>query len=132
MFLFQNFAVEKNAQVGSVNPRSCSPCSCFTYWLKAQGKTPVTIKETKNYAIKYGHILDTADTSSLVVLSPCNRRHAMTALAALAKFQGRYGRWLDIRYHYQLKWSLGNNSLQALQRFFNTNLTLESMLSKIR
>ena len=56
----------------------------------------------------------------------------MTALASLSKFQGRYDRWLYIRQCYNLKWSSGNNSLQALQRFFNTNLTLESMLQKVR
>jgi hypothetical protein len=56
----------------------------------------------------------------------------MTALASLSKFQGRYDRWLYIRQCYNLKWSSGNNSLQALQRFFNTNLTLESMLSKVK
>jgi hypothetical protein len=32
---------------------------------------------------------------------PCNRRHAMTALAALAKFQGRYDRRVEIRHEYQ-------------------------------
>ena len=56
----------------------------------------------------------------------------MTALASLSKFQGRYDRWLYIRQSYNLKWSSGNNSLQALQRFFSPNLTLESMLSKVR
>jgi hypothetical protein len=104
----------------------------FRDWLASQGKTSVTIKQAKNYAIKYGHVLDTGDASTLVVLTPCNRRHAMTALASLAKFQGRYDRWLHIRQCYNLKWSSGNNSLQALQRFFDTNLTLESMLSKVK
>jgi hypothetical protein len=76
--------------------------------------------------------LDTGDASALAALSPCNRRHAMTSLASLSKFQGRYDRWLYIRQCYNLKWVSGNNSLQALQRFFDTNSTLESILSSIK
>ena len=56
----------------------------------------------------------------------------MTALASLAKFQGRYDRWLYIRQCYNLKWSSGNNSLQALQRFFNPDLDLAHMCAKIK
>jgi hypothetical protein len=83
----------------------------FVEWLQSQGKRHWTIKYTKNYAIKYGHILDTGDASALTALSPCNKQHAMSALAALSKYQGRYNQWLAIHERYNLKWSSGNNSL---------------------
>ncbi len=56
----------------------------------------------------------------------------MTALASLSKFYGCYDKWLQIRQRYSLKWSSGNNAIQSLQRFFDSDLTLDSMLSKIR
>jgi len=104
----------------------------FVSWLQSQNKRHWTVKYTKNYAIKYGHILDTGDASALTALSPCNRQHAMAALASLSKYQGRYSRWLDIRKAYNLKWSSGNSSIQALERFFNPDLTLDSMIDKVK
>ena len=66
-------------------------------------------------------------------LSHTNKRHACTALANLAKFQGKYDEWSRIRRAYDLKWSSGcNASIQSMQRFFNPSLTLESMLQTIR
>ena len=56
----------------------------------------------------------------------------MSALASLSKFQGRYDKWLAIRHYYNLKWSSGNNSLQALERFFNPTLNLDDMIARIR
>jgi len=56
----------------------------------------------------------------------------MTALANLAKYQGRYDSWLQIRQHYSLKWTSGNESLHAMQRFFNPDLNLDVMLQQIR
>ena len=56
----------------------------------------------------------------------------MEALSAYSKFAGCYDRWQQIRKQYSLHWTNGNESLQAMQRFFNTDLTLESMCSKIR
>lgn len=104
----------------------------FRNWLASQGKTKNTIKTTKNYAIKYGHILDSGDASVLMTLSPRNRRHALGALANLARYQGRYVYFVQIRQNYALKWSSGNNSFQTLQRFFNPDLTLDSMLQRIK
>jgi len=56
----------------------------------------------------------------------------MSSLAALSKFQGRYDKWLAIRHHYNLKWSSGNNSLQALECFFNPEMSLDYMIEKVR
>ena len=53
--------------------------SSFIDWLQSQNKRNWTIKEIKNYAIKYGRILDTADASELMTLSLRNKHHAMEA-----------------------------------------------------
>ena len=55
----------------------------------------------------------------------------MTALANYAKFTGRYDQFLQIRQRYNLKWSKGD-SIQAFQRFFNEELTFDTMLQAIR
>jgi hypothetical protein len=56
----------------------------FVSFLASQGKTFWAIKQTKNYAIKYGHILDTGDASELFSLR--DKHNALTALANLAKY----------------------------------------------
>jgi hypothetical protein len=102
----------------------------FVNYLASQGKTRWTIKQTKNYAIKYGYILDTGDASELLSLK--DKHNALTALANLAKYQGRYDKFLQIRQRYSLKWSSGMDSLQVLQRFFDPGLSLDVMLQRIR
>jgi hypothetical protein len=104
----------------------------FKSWLYSQGKTKATIRETVNYAKRFGYILDSGDAAPLLTLSPRNKQHTMSALANLAKFQGRYDVWLQIRQRYNLKWTSGNESLVALQRFFNPELSLDHMLQKVK
>jgi hypothetical protein len=106
----------------------------FVDWLKSQNKTSWTIKQIKNCAIKYASVLDTGDASPLLESSPRNRHHAMVSLANLVKYEGRYDVWAAIRNRYSLKWSSGNESLQALQRFFDpdTSTSLDGMLQQIR
>jgi len=84
------------------------------------------------YAKRFSHVLDTGNASPLLTLSPRNKYHALTALANLAKFQGRYPDFLQIRQSYSLKWTTGNESLQSLQRVFNPDLSLDMMLQRIR
>jgi hypothetical protein len=85
------------------------------------------------YARKYAAILETGDASPLFLSKSVTvKRHAMEALTVYAKYLGCYDRWQQIRRQYSLHWTDGNESLQALQRFFNTNLTLDSMLSKVK
>jgi hypothetical protein len=55
----------------------------------------------------------------------------MTTLANYAKFTGRYDQFLQIRQRYNLKWSK-RDSIQAFQRFFNEELTFDTMLQAIR
>jgi hypothetical protein len=68
----------------------------------------------------------------LISLSPRNRQHALTALASLSKYQGRYDEFLQLRQRYNLKWSSPGATMQAMQRFFNLDLTIDSMLSRIK
>ena len=110
---------------------SCSSSS-FHSWLVSQGKTKATIKETVNYAKKYAHVLDTGDASPLLNLSPRNRHHAMTALANLAKFTGRYDEFMKIKQRYSLKWTSGSESILAFDRFFNDNLSVDVMLQRVK
>jgi intergrase/recombinase len=56
----------------------------------------------------------------------------MEALANLSKFQGRYDIWLQIRQRYSLKWTSGNESLQALERFFNPEMGLDQMIDRVK
>jgi integrase len=103
----------------------------FHNWLASQGKTKATIKETVNYAKKYGIVLDTGDASPLLTLSPRNKHHAMTALANLAKFTGRYDQWVQLRHRYNMKWSKGD-SIESFERFFNDELNFDTMLQRIK
>jgi intergrase/recombinase len=104
----------------------------FRSWLVSQDKTKATVKNTVNYAKKYGYILDTGDASPLLTLSNRNKHHAMSALANYAKYTGRYDQFLQLRQRYNLKWSKGS-SLQYFERFFhNKELSFEAMLSKVK
>ena len=53
-----------------------------------------------SYAKKYGMLLITGDFSPLLELTPAKRRHALSALAALAKFTGQYERYKAIKKRY--------------------------------
>jgi intergrase/recombinase len=76
-------------------------------------------------------VLDTEDASSLLTLSQRNKQHALTALANLSKFQGRYDVFLKVRQRYSLKWSKGD-SMQSFARYFNESLDFDTMLQQIR
>jgi Archaeal phage integrase len=104
----------------------------FRNWLTSQSKARWTIKQTLNYAIKYGHVLDSGDASSLVMLSDKNRLHAMAALASLSKFRGKYDFWMQIKQRYALKWTSSNNSMQTFQRLFSNDLDFDTLLGKIK
>ena len=85
------------------------------------------------YAQRYGDILKTGDSTRLVnIQSDAVRHHAMEALCIYSKYTGCYDRWQEMRKRYSLKWTNGNESLQSLQRFFNADLNMESMLERIK
>jgi intergrase/recombinase len=56
----------------------------------------------------------------------------MEALAAYAKYNGSYDKWQQIRQCYSLHWTNGDESVQALLRFFNTELSLDKMIELIK
>jgi hypothetical protein len=77
-------------------------------------------------------VLDTGDASPLSTLPSCRSKEiTITALANLAKFQGRYERFQELKKRYDLKWST-SNSTQYFERFFNEGLTLDIMLQRIK
>ena len=99
--------------------------------LKAQQKHR-NVNQILCYARKYGSILQTGDASPLTSLTGPQRRHAMEALTVLSKLTGCYDSWLAIRKRYSLHWTNGNESLQALERFFNTAMSLDRMIEKVK
>jgi hypothetical protein len=56
----------------------------------------------------------------------------MKAVTALSKYLGCYEQWKAICKQYNLKWTTGNESIAAMQRFFNPSLTLDSVVSKVK
>ena len=56
----------------------------------------------------------------------------MKSLTLLARFLGYYDSWQQLRKRHNLKWTAGNESITALQRFFNPDLTLDVMIQKVR
>ncbi|MDQ3975396.1 MAG: hypothetical protein M3264_02620 [Thermoproteota archaeon] len=91
------------------------------------------VRQMLCYAQRYGDILKTGDSTRLVnIQSDAVRRHAMEALCIYSKYTGCYDRWQEMPKRYSLKWTNGNESLQSLQRFFNADLNMESMLERIK
>jgi hypothetical protein len=60
-------------------------------------------KPAKNHAKRFASVLDTSDATALLGLSPRSRQHALMALAALSKYQGRYDKFQQIRQRYSSK-----------------------------
>jgi intergrase/recombinase len=110
------------------------------HWLEfhnflLQKMTPKTAEDRLRYAKRYNKVLETGNASGLLQLQPNKRIHAMKALSNLAKFTGEYDKFLQIRQRYNLKWSTGTEKLDAFERFFDDNKTLDTMmqwLSQVR
>jgi intergrase/recombinase len=91
-----------------------------------------TAEDRLRYAKQYGRVLETGNAAGLLSLQPDKRIHAMKALSNLAKFTGKYDVWLQLRQRYNLKWSTGTEKLDAFERFFDDNKTLDTMLQWLR
>jgi intergrase/recombinase len=108
-----------------------SPPSSFCDWLQSQGKTRNTIKETANYAndleVYFQMGMPLHCSPYLIGI----KHHALTALANLAKYQGCYDQFMQIRQRYSLKWSKSDSGMQAFQGFFSS-LDFDSMLAQIK
>jgi hypothetical protein len=97
-----------------------------------QRMTAKTAQHRLRYSKQYGKVLETGNASDLLSLQPDKRIHAMKALSNLAKFTGKYDTWLQLRQRYNLKWSTGTEKLDAFERFFDDNKTLDTMLQWLR
>jgi hypothetical protein len=92
-----------------------------------------TTKVRLCYAKRYYHILLNEDASDLLEIESQQKRlNIMKSLTLLARFLGCYDTWQQLRKRYSLKWTTGDESLAAMQRFFDPNLTLDSMLQWVK
>ena len=112
------------ACIGGEEKLTYSSSPSFLSWFQSQGKTKWTIREIIIYSRKYGHILESGDASALGMLSPRNRQHAMTALAALSKYTGHHDQFLNIKERYNLKWTSGKGHYKVLNASSTTSSTI--------
>ncbi len=104
----------------------------FADWLITQGKRKRTVRDTLFYAKKFAYVLDTGDATPIMTqVKPLSQKHVLSALANLSKYKGQYSRWNEIRRNYNLHW-VKADSITHFERFFNEQLTLETMLQRIR
>jgi intergrase/recombinase len=92
-----------------------------------------TMKVRLCYAKRYAAMLEkNSEIGKIQQLPPHSRLHAMKALTTLSKYLGCYDSWLQTRKRYNMKWTTGNESLQALHRFFDDSLSLDVMMAKVK
>jgi hypothetical protein len=91
-----------------------------------------TVGDRLRYAIQFGDVLQTGEASTLLQLPPDKRIHIMKTLTLLARFQGCYYRWMQIRQRYGLAWNTGNEALTAFEWFFNPDCNLDHMLRWVK
>jgi len=70
----------------------------------------------------------------LLQTSGDKRIHVMKAMSSLARFLGLVPRWQEIRQRHCLRWTTGNEKLNAFQRFFSIDdsKSLDSMIRWVR
>jgi hypothetical protein len=131
--------VVETLEVLGPNPRLPSPPSPPINWTDFRAYLlkscrPNTVKIRMCYARRFYSLLSNqgADTSALLQLAPETRLHATKSLTALSKYLGCYEQLNKTRRQYNLKWTTGNESLQAMERFFNPEMSLDHMLHKVR
>lgn len=92
-----------------------------------------TAKVRLCYAKRYASILVNGDTQDLLAIESEEKRlNVMKSLTVLSRYLGCYDSWQDMRRRHSLKWTSGNESLHAMQRFFNHDLSLNIMLQRIK
>jgi hypothetical protein len=117
--------------VGRGIAKAESSFSEFENYLKSQNRK--NKRQILCYVRRYGTVLETGDASTIVSLSSGHkRRHVMEAITVYSKYAGCYDKWNALRKQYSLKWTTGNESLQAMERFFNPELSLEKMIDKVK
>ncbi len=82
-----------------------------------------TAEDRLRYAKQFSDMLQSRNASSLLQLTADKRIHVMKALSNLAKFTRQYDGFLELRQRYNLKWSTGNEKLDAFTRLFDDTKT---------
>ena len=130
---------EKKLHVEARASKSCPPIAIdwqqFHNFL-LQRMTPKTAGDRLSYAKQYAIIIlqsgDGGDASSLMHLTPNKRIHIQKALSSLARFTGKTEEWKAIRQKYGLTWSTGTEQLDAFNRFFSNDNSLEKMIESLK
>jgi hypothetical protein len=91
-----------------------------------------TVGDRLRYAIQFADVLQTGEASILLQLPHDKRIHILKTLTLLARFQGCYDRWIQIRQRYGLTRNTGNEALTAFEWFFNPDGSLDHMLRGLR
>ena len=113
-----------------VSPNPTQDWSDFRKYLeRVNGKKTVPIRLA--HAKKYAHVLTTGNAQELLSLPDTTRQNVMKSLVLLAKYQGCYGRWKEIKEAYQLKWS-NEDGLQAFNEIFNGKNNYSTMLAWLK
>ncbi len=90
---------------------------------------PNTVKLRLGYAKRYAN----CPPVEISQLPPQTRHNVQKSLTALSKYLGCYDQFRELMKRYNnLKWTTGSESITSLQRFFNPNLTLDSMLRRVK
>jgi intergrase/recombinase len=92
---------------------------------------PNTARLALKYGEKYSYVLERMDIKDLLVLQPAKQRHVMKALANLAKYNGIYEEWNNLRRQHQLKWS-STNTLDVFERIMNNGTDYNKMLDYVK
>ena len=85
---------------------------------------PNTARLALKYGKKYSYVLERMDIKDLLVLPPAKQRHIMKALANLAKYNGVYEQWNNLRKKHKLRWS-STNTLEIFERIMNNGNSLQ-------
>jgi hypothetical protein len=92
---------------------------------------PNTARLALKYGRKYSYVLERMDIKDLLVLKPAKQRHIMKALANLAKYNGAYEQWNNLRKQHKLRWS-STNTLEIFERIMNNGNSYNKMLEYVK
>ncbi len=76
----------------------------FNHYLQEQLTSKKDATYVYNLSMQYAYVLSSGDAKDILTLTTDKRRQVMRALAHLAKFNGIYEQWLQIKRNYRLKW----------------------------
>jgi hypothetical protein len=98
--------------------------------------TANTASDRLRYSKQYGSVLFSNDMnfhiSGILQLPPNKRIHIMKSLSCLAKFTGYSNQWRELRQQYQLSWSTGTEKIDAFTRFFDSEKSLDMLLTWLK